>query len=348
MDNYWGLELALSQQQAIAAAVDQWVTGIPGRIPGHTVFVENAGHSSYAKEIAGDGSVVLVIDGDADDPDLVTVKGRFDESGEELLVDGSLSIEIQDYLAVPFISLVGPTVVRFAGQDDWQSFFDDADEARQSGHFVRQLTEVNAVLAERALLAGHGNPDSKLARIHITANGTILSGPSGTVIGWVGDDLQDIRARATPLKPESSIASLTHAPEVVAALNNRPWVPRYLAALDAWKFIGPEQRAGTRLVGFGLSLYGATESHGLPLPNAPFILERQGEHRLLDTNTGRVFTIGRDAAVLMEAISNLRGVEAAVSVTAGSMGISPELAESSAKAVMGQLSHLGIDLLGRR
>ena len=95
-----------------------------------------------------------------------------------------------------------------------------------------------------------------------------------------------------------------------------------------------------------MASHGATESHGLPLPNAPFILERQGEHRLLDTNTGRVFTIGRDAAVLMEAISNLRGVEAAVSVTAGSMGISPELAESSAKAVVEQLGHLGIDLLG--
>ena len=202
------------------------------------------------------------------------------------------------------------------------------------------------VLAERALLAGYGNPDSTLARIHITANGTILNGPSGTVIGWVGDELQDIRARAKPLKPESSIASLTHAPEVVAALSERPWIPRYLAALDAWKFIGPQQRPGTRLVGFGLSLYGATDSHGLPLPNAPFILERQGEHRLLDTNTGKLFTIGRDAAVLIEAISNLRSVEAAANVAAFSMGIPPELAESSAKAVVEQLGHLGIDLLG--
>lgn len=326
--------------------MDQWVTGIPGRIPGHAVFVENAGHASYAKEIAEDGSVVLVVDGDADDPDLVTVKGRYDESGEELLVDGSLSIEIQDYLAVPFISLVGPTVIRFACQDDWQSFFDDADEARSSGHFVRQLTEVSAVLAERALLAGHVGPDSPLARIHITANGTILNGPSGTVIGWVGDELQDIRTRAIPLKPESSIASLTHAPDVMAALNHRPWVPRYVAALDAWKFIVPEQRAGTCLVGFGLSLYGATESHGLPLPKAPFILEREGEHRLLDINTGRLFTIGRDAAILIEALSNLRDVEAAASVAAVPMGIAPEFAEVSARAIVEQFDHLGIDLLG--
>lgn len=326
--------------------MDQWVTGIPGRIPGHTVFVENAGHTSYAKRIAGDGSVVLVVDGDADDPGIVTVKGGFDESGDELLVDGSLSIEIQDYIAVPFINLVGPTVIRFASEDDWQSFFDDADQARRSGHFVRQLTEVNAVLAEGGLLVGKGSSDRTLARIHITANGTILNGPNGTVIGWIGDDLHDLQIRAIPLKPESAIASLTHAPDVIGALKHRPWIPRYLAALDAWKFIGPQQRAGTRMVGFGLSLYGASESHSLPLPNAPFILEREDGLRLLDAGTGRLFTIGRDAAVLIEAISNLRDVAAAASVAALPLGVSPELAESSAKAVVEQFDHLGLDLLG--
>ena len=65
--NYWGWGLKLSQQQSIAAAVDQWITGIPGRIPGHVIFVENPEHTDYAKTLAGEGSTVLVLNGDKSD-----------------------------------------------------------------------------------------------------------------------------------------------------------------------------------------------------------------------------------------------------------------------------------------
>ena len=338
--------LALNHQQTVAAAVDQWVTGIASRIPGHTVFVENHAHAGYAKTLAGDGSVVLVVDGDADDPGIVSVKGTFDEPGEEVLVDGTLSLEIQDYLAVPFINLVGATIVRLAGQDDWEAFFADAEEARRSGHFVRQLTEVNAVLAERGFLAGYGSVDRSLTRMHITADGAVLNGPYGTVIGRVGDALHDLRLKAVPLAPESVIASVCDASVVRAGLNLRPWIPRYLAALDAWKFVLREQRAETRLVGFGLSLYGAGECHSLPLPGAPFILERHGEFRLLDTGTGRIFRVGADVAILVEAFSNLRDIEAAAGVTAPILGVSPAEAEVSARTVVAQFDQLGIDLLG--
>ncbi|MFK0007998.1 daptide biosynthesis RiPP recognition protein [Paenarthrobacter sp. NPDC090520] len=338
--------MTLSQQQTIAAAVDQWVTGIPGRIPGHVVFAENPAHAGYAKDLAVEGSVVLVVDGDADDPDIVLVKGSFDEPGGELLVGGTLNLEIQDYVALPFVNLVGATVVRITGLEDQQAFFDDADEARSSGHFIVQLTEVNAVLSERGLLGGHGSLNRSLSRIHITADGTILNGPYGTVIGWAGDPLHDLRIKAVPLKPESAVASISDAAEMRAQLSDRPWIPRYLAALDAWKFILRDHHADTRLVGFGLSLYGATESHNHPLPGAPFILERHGEYRLLDTKTGRLFKIGADAATLIEAISNLRDVEAAATVTATTLGVSPAAAEGSARSVVAQFDQLGIDLLG--
>lgn len=338
--------MTLSREQTIAAAVDQWVTGIPGRVPGHVVFVENAVHTGYAKDLAVEGSVVLVVDGDSDDPDIATVKGSFDEPGGELLVNGTLSLEIQDYAAVPFINLVGVTVVRLTGVEDWQAFFDDAEEARRSGHFVRQLTDVNAVLSERGLLGGQGNFDRSLARIHITADGTILNGPYGTVIGWAGDPLHELGIKAVPLRPESAVASITDAAEVRAELNRRPWIPRYLAALDVWKFIVPDHRPDTRLVGFGLSLYGATESHSLPLPGSPFILERQGGYRLLDTKTGRLFKIGPDVATLIEAVSNLRDIEAAATVSAAALGVSPTVAEGSARSVVAQFDQLGIDLLG--
>lgn len=341
-------ELKLSQQQSIAAAVDQWITGVPGRIPGHVIFVENPQHADYAKTLAGEGSAVLVLNGDKADDGIVPVSGSFDAAGEELLVDGTLSLEIQDYVAIPFVNLVGVTVVRITTEEDWQAFFDDAEEAIRSGHFVRQLTEVNAVLAERQLLSGATKDNLLLARLHITWDGSIKTGSYGTKIGKVGDSLPDIRVRAISLSPESAVASVYYPWDIQDSLAAKPWIPRYLAALDAWKFISREDRAETRLVGFGVSLYGATLSDGLPSRSAPFILKKASEHTLLDTSTGRLFKIGTDAAVIIEAVSNMRDIKAAATVVAPALKISAGVAEGAVRAVVTHFEQLGINIMGTR
>ncbi len=348
MDNLWGLELKLSQEQSTAAAVDQWITGIPGRIPGHVIFVENPEHTDYAKTLASQGSTILVLNGDKDVEGIVRVSGSYDAAGEELLVDGSLSLEIQDYVAIPFVNLVGVTIVRITTEEDWQAFFDDAREAWTSGHFVQQLTEANAVLAERALLTGQNKEDRLLARLHIAWDGTVLNGPYGTMIGKVGDGLADLRVRSVSLRPESSVASASPSIHVHDLLAASPWIPRYLAALDAWKFIPREERAGTRLVGFGVSLYGCALNDGPPSAVAPFILVRGSQHTLLDASTGRVFTIGADAAVIVEALSNMGDLTKAASVVAAAINVSPAVAGDAVQAVFAYFEQLGIDVIGTR
>ncbi|MFW0772943.1 daptide biosynthesis RiPP recognition protein [Paenarthrobacter nitroguajacolicus] len=340
--------MKLSQQQSIAAAVDQWITGISGRIPGHVIFVENPEHTGYAKTLAGEGSTILVLNGDKADAGIVPVSGSFDAAGEELLVDGTLSLEIQDYVAIPFVNLVGVTVVRITTEEDWQAFFDDAGEAIRSGHFVQQLTEVNAVLAERGLLSGAGKGNLLLARLHITWDGSVRTGPYGTKIGKVGDSLVDLRVRAISLKPEAAVASVYYPWDIQDSLAAKPWIPRYLAALDAWKFIPREDRADTRLLGFGLSLYGAAANHGLPSASAPFILKRGAEHSLLDTQTGRLFKIGTDAAAIIEAVSNLKDIKAAARVVAPALKVSVAYAEGAARGVLERFDQLGIDIMGAR
>jgi hypothetical protein len=335
--------LTLSQQQTIAAAVDQWITGVPGRIAGHVVFVENPEHIDYAKTLAGEGSVILALNGDRDDEAITTVSGSFDAAGEELLVDGTLSLEIQDYVAIPFVNLVGVTVVRMTTNEDWQAFFDDAEEARRSGHFVRQLTEVNAVLAERALLTGIHRDHLLLARLHITWDGRILSGPYGAQIGRIGDAIEDLRANAIALSPASAMSAANSTVDI-EALRANPWIPRYLAALDAWKFIPREARDTTSLVGFGASLYGTAP--GVPLASAPFIIKRAGEYTLLDTKSGRVFKVGIDAATITEAISNLQDASAAAALVAPALNVSGAVAAGSVTAVLKQFEQLGIDLIG--
>ncbi|MDO6144884.1 daptide biosynthesis RiPP recognition protein [Paenarthrobacter aurescens] len=340
--------MKLSQQQSIGAAVDQWITGVPGRIPGHVIFVENPVHAGYAKTLAGEGSTVLVLNGDKADDGIVAVSGSFDIAGEELLVDGSLSLEIQDYVAIPFVNLVGVTVVRVTTEEDWQAFFDDAEEAMLSGHFVQQLTEVNAVLAERALLSGVARDNLLLTRLHITQDGAVRTGPYGTTIGTVSDSLADLRVRAASLRPESAVAAVHYPWDTQDSLAAKPWIPRYLAALDAWKFIPREDRANTSLVGFGISLYGANPSDGLAPANAPFILKTAAEHNLLDTRTGRLFKIGADAAAIIEAVSNMRDIKAAARVVAPALKVSAAVAEGAARAVVTQFEQLGIPLLGAR
>ena len=59
-----GLGNEAEQQQSICATVDQWITGIPGRIPDHAVFVENPEHLPYARKLAGEQSIVRVPNGD--------------------------------------------------------------------------------------------------------------------------------------------------------------------------------------------------------------------------------------------------------------------------------------------
>ncbi len=328
--------------------MDQWITGVPGRIPGHVIFVENPEHADYAKTLAGEGSTVLVLNGDKGDQGIVPVSGSFDAAGEELLVDGSLSLEIQDYVAIPFVNLVGVTLVRITTEEDWQAFFDDAEEAFRSGHFVQQLTEVNAVLAERRLLSGVEKDNLVLARLHITWDGAVRTGPYGTKIGKVGDSLPDIRVRAVSLRPESAVAAVHYPWDIQDSLEAKPWIPRYLAALDAWKFIPREDRATTSLVGFGVSLYGATLKDGVPTASAPFILKRAAEHTLLDTKTGRLFSIGTDAAAIIEAVSNVKDIKVAARVVAPTLKVSAGVAEGAARAVVTHFDQLGIDIIGAR
>ncbi len=341
-------EVKLSQQQAVGAAMDQWITGIPGRIPDHAIFVENPEHAPYAKELAGEQSIVFVLDGGngADEDTVVPVSGFFDVVGEELLVAGSLSLEVQDYLAIPFISLMGVTVVRITTSEDWQAFFDDAEEARRSGHFVWQLTEVNAVFAERGLLDGGQSVGSPLARLHIASDGTVLSGPYGSTVGKAGDSLADIRTRCLALEPESALASVCDAEAVRDSLGARPWIPRYLAALDAWKFIPRDDRSKATIVGFGASVYGASPTDDLPSPRAPFIIHSDGQYTLLDTASGRTFRVGPDAAAIIEALSNLRHLQLAASAVAAALGVSVAAAEESTRAVLEQFERAGVDVFG--
>ena len=263
-------------------------------------------------------------------------------------MDGTLSLEIQDYVAIPFVNLVGVTFVRITTDEDWQAFFDDADEAFRSGHFVQQLIEVNAVLAERLLLSGAAKDNLVLTRLHITWDGSVRTGPYGTKIGKVGDSLPDIRVRALSLRPESAVAAVYYPDDIQESLEAKPWIR---ATLPLW-MLGSSSPVKTGLPqawSDSASVFTAPHS-GMrpPSASAPFVLKRAAEHTLLDTKTGRLFTIGTDAAAIIEAVSNVRDIKVAARVVAPALKVSAGVAEGAARAVVTHFDQLGIDIIGAR
>jgi hypothetical protein len=62
--------------------------------------------------------------------------------------------------------------------------------------------------------------------------------------------------------------------------------------------------------------------------------------------SGRTFRVGPDAAAIIEALSNLRDVQAAASAVAAPLGISVTVAEESARAVLKQFEQAGVDVFG--
>ena len=68
----------------------------------------------------------------------------------------------------------------------------------------------------------------------------------------------------------------------------------------------------------------------------------------MDTQSGRVFKVGIDAATIIEAISNLRDVSAAVAVVAPALNVPEAVATGSVTAILNQFEQLGIDLIGTK
>jgi hypothetical protein len=68
----------------------------------------------------------------------------------------------------------------------------------------------------------------------------------------------------------------------------------------------------------------------------------------LDTQSGRVFKVGIDAATIIEAISNLQDVSAAAALIAPALNVPEAVATGSVTAILNQFEQLGIDLIGTR
>ncbi len=335
-----------------ATAFEQYVSGRRAIVEGAVFFVESGEHVEAVVGQTGPGDVVFAPadSGRQDDPRVVGYDGAFREPGDEMILDGRHTFELQDYVAAPFISIVGLTVIRQASAEGVAAFLSDADMARESGVFVDQLLSSAVLLDSRASFLGADPAGGSLARVHVTRGGEYRDGPDGLLLGVVGDARADLEARAIEGAGRGrAFARLVDRGTLEADLDDRPWLARYVAAVDLLRqWDGVPARPA--ISGFGGHLVPALDE--LPAPagivsaDAPYLLTGDGEeYVLIDPSSRRRFRLGADAARGVECLIATGDESAAASLLAAELGRRTNAAMVAVCEIRERFAGVGLDLL---
>ncbi|WP_244632074.1 MULTISPECIES: daptide biosynthesis RiPP recognition protein [unclassified Microbacterium] len=216
-------------------AFEQYVSGRRALLDGTAFFLESVAHAEAVLQIAEPADVIFAPSHTAqqEDPRMVGYLGGFRRPGDMIAVDGRLAVELQDYVATPFLSIGGPTVIRQRSAEGVAAFLSDADTARECGIFVDQLLDRHVLLDARALFVGADPARDALVRVHVSAAGEYRDGVDGFPLGRVGDERADIEASAAVgAGPGRAFARIVDPAMLAADLDDRPWIGRYAALLE--------------------------------------------------------------------------------------------------------------------
>lgn len=334
-----------------AAAFEQYVSGKRGLVEGAAFFLDAADHLDDVLGMAVPGDIIFAPTPPAalDDARIIGYHGAFREPGDEMTVDERHVFELQDYLALPFVSIVGPTVVRHGSEEGVAAFLGDADTARESGVFVDQLLSSAVLSDSHASLVSVGSATDSLVRVHVTTDGEYRDGPDGLLLGVVGDERADIEASAAEgARRGRAFARIVDPRTLEADLDDRPWLERYLAALDVLRqWDGALPRPA--ISGFGGHLVPALDEGGAfpsaASADAPFLLTADGEEYILaDPSTGRRFRLGVDAARVAECLIATADETAASALLAAELGRPAGSLDRAVREVRTRFTDAGVDL----
>ncbi|WP_394621486.1 daptide biosynthesis RiPP recognition protein [Lentzea sp. JNUCC 0626] len=302
---------------------------------GRVVLVESVGHEDRA---LGWDAVVFSPGGSGA---AVGYEGGLVEPGDEFLVGDDLFVHTQDYLATPFLAVAGPTIVRVGGDQDYESFLQDADLARDQGVFVEQLTTPGVFLADQCAL-GTTHPCAGAGRLHVDASGDVRTAPGGEVLGSIESDVDSIAARAAALNIIGDVClnAVVSADAIEQARAARPWLSRYLRALAVLRGLRAEGRSGLRVSGFGGRFVEGLPADLVEHVDAPILLWGNGEQLLCDTTQDRVFQVGADAARIIELLLVAHDAGHAVELATVHTGLDADVARDATDRVIAAFDSL--------
>lgn len=336
---------------------EQYVTGQRALLTGAVFFLETAEHLDEVRRSTARGDIVIApraagLDDDvtsAPGAAVVAYDGSWQEPGDQVTLHGAHVFELQDYVAMPFLSIVGPTVVRQRKAAGVSALLSDADCARYSGILVNQLLS-SAVLFDSH--ASFTRPDpiaGSLVRVHVTADGEYRDGPDGLLLGRVGDERGDVEAAVLADTDRGRcFARIVDRAAFAAELDARPWFERYLAVLDLLRRWGGARMRPT-VSGFGGHLVSALDQHdavpAIVSPSAPFLVTGDGEEFVLVTQDARHrLRLGADDARAAECLIAAGEEPGAIDLLAAELGSSLRTAANAISAVRGRARDHGIDL----
>ena len=161
-------------------------------------------------------------------------RGDLDEPGDEIQVGPDLWVQTIDYAATRYLSVAGPTVLRFPDADDAGAFAKDVTTVRGRGQFNPALLHPAVEIGDRCLLTD--SPCTRLGqltRLYVDSEGVVRTAPRGLPLGSAGDPLDKLAAvgyryAAAGLDPCAS-------EEISAVLGSVPLADRliYLNSVDA-------------------------------------------------------------------------------------------------------------------
>lgn len=312
-----------------------WGVGrvLPGRPEGRhsgaaTVVLENPGHLAelLGSDLVGPHTVVLCPGtvpetGGASGPLVVGYQGSLSEPGGDLSIDDSFFLQSQDYATSAYMSVIGATLIRVTEEADFEAFLADADQARADGDFAAFVTDPAVQLADVSALGAGPAGDGPATRLYVGQEGELSTSPGGSVLGSLGDAFASVvaawdRANAVSAHP-CAVALGATVPEDVraAALTERPWLGRYLAALVAVRELRARGLDGIRVSGFGGRLgpasagpSGAADADDSALPLLLWTDEAAYVH---SPTAGRTFQVGLEAGALVETLLVCGSLDAA-------------------------------------
>lgn len=290
--------------------------------PGAEVIVlDHARHVApvLASDLATAQTVIFApFSDETTDARVVPYEGSFAAPGAEAVLGNSFFLQIQNYAISEFMSVVGPTLVRVSDDADLDAYLKDADRAVVEGVFPAFLTHPVIQLADLPGL-GAGLLGGPSLRLHVRASGEVSTSPSGIPLGDVGTRFADIESAWERINGASSHPCAVCLGDVLdsgtreAGLAQRPWLARYLVAIEAIRNIRARGVEDIKVSGFGGRIHEDLSHGGAPNedPDAPVLLWNTGTAFVYAPGSGRAFQASLEVARLAELLLVRGGVDAA-------------------------------------
>ena len=236
-----------------------------------------------------------------------TFDGIFTLGDDDIVLDNGYRLHVRHYGSAEFHCLDTPTALRVTDADDLSAYLRDADEAWDTGTFARHITHPNAIVPDLAGLGAAAERSGPMDRLYVFADAAVSTSPTGTVLGTATETLPVVQQRWRSANEHSHRPDAVCLGQVVGeldrteALAERPWLSRYLLAVNAIQTVRRQHRLPSRVSGFGGRL-----TSGVPRPtvadtdNSPVLLQVGYEFQAHDTGHGAYAVLSADDVATIE------------------------------------------------